>query len=272
LARLERIQKRLNDQFQKEVSLLSEIQTGWSTEYSKGGMTSLTDALRAPSNVMVGKTLLEEDLANLGTLSKSIQAEHDTLIEDAKFLSSEGQRINRIVSQMRSLSHIKREFKIESAHKLLKECCHIMADLFDKDAISLALEAKATSEEILVNKDEFIQLITNMLRNSLHAIRMSESSKGIVILRTQNIDNEVIIDVIDNGIGLKEEEKMKLFANHFSTKDPSEGTGMGLSIARRFARGFNGDVVLLKSEFGSGTTFRISIPQAVTEPMRGYGT
>lgn len=272
LARLERIQKRLSLHHQKEVGLLKEIQSGWVKELEAGGFSKLATSLQAPSQILQGKTLLEEDLSNLEVISNSIQEEHDTLVEDAKFLTSESQRINRIVSQMRSLSHMKRELRMESINKLLSECCKIMADLFDRDGVSLNLEARANTDDAFVNRDEFIQMITNMLRNSLHAIRMSESSMGVVVIRTLNDGDKIMIDIVDNGIGMKEEDKTKLFANNFSTKDPSEGTGMGLSIARRFARGFEGDVILLKSDFGSGTTFRITLPKAISEPMRGYGT
>lgn len=272
LTRLEKVQRRLTDSILSETQLLNQIREAWEKDYTDGGFEKLLSVWKSKSQINPDQTLWDEDLHNIKNTSDSLEKETHHLVEDAKFLVSESQRINRIVGQMRSLSHTKREQREESAHHLLSEASKIMADLFDRDGAKIVEEFQAQNDSVAINRDEFLQVVTNLLRNSLQAIRQTEMRKGIVKVKTREEANKLVIEIEDNGIGIEEKDKAKLFNHNFSTKDPSEGTGLGLSISRRFIRGFDGDLALDKSEFGKGTTFRITLPLAVPVEYRGYGT
>jgi signal transduction histidine kinase len=118
----------------------------------------------------------------------------------------------------------------------------------------------ATGDLAVLNRDELIQITTNLLRNSLQAIE-SRGVAGKIAVRTESHGILMTVDIVDNGIGIPEEKRRFLFEQGFTTKGPQEGTGLGLAICRRYAHAFGGEVELLYSEpEGRGTCFRITIP------------
>ncbi|MFH1478164.1 MAG: ATP-binding protein [Candidatus Omnitrophota bacterium] len=79
-------------------------------------------------------------------------------------------------------------------------------------------------------------------------------------VRMEAKDNFIMIDIKDNGIGLKKENQRKLFAPYFTTKATSgKGTGLGLYVIRDFVEMHKGTITC-DSEYGIGTTFTIKLP------------
>ncbi|MBC85919.1 MAG: hypothetical protein CL677_01980 [Bdellovibrionaceae bacterium] len=119
-----------------------------------------------------------------------------------------------------------------------------------------------------MDSDEFTQALTNLIRNSIQAVhyrkKQSEKNlKGMITLKSFMLNEKIVaIQVQDNGLGITEQDQKKLFEMQFSTKSKEEGTGIGLSIARRFVRGFGGDLILKESTPGAGSVFEIQLPSA----------
>lgn len=263
LTRVERVKKRYDGPLKEEVSLFEEIRQAWATDYQEGGLDKLKENWEQPSTVKEGWNLWQEDLANLEGMSVVFSKELEQMQSDTKFLMKEGHRINSIVNSMRSLSAVKGARKSVQAHDLLHDSVNIMADLFNQDEVLIIEDYKADHCEVKVDKDEFIQAMTNLLRNSLQAINEAkrDSGKGQVMISTFTEGNEkLVIDIEDNGVGISQDNQSKLFKNQFSTKSPETGTGLGLSISRRFIRGFGGDMFLHLSVPGESTVFRIELP------------
>ena len=80
-------------------------------------------------------------------------------------------------------------------------------------------------------------------------------------LNPNSIDG-VLIQFIDNGIGIRKEDIPNLFKKYFRTKDAINfpGTGLGLSIAETLTRAHKGEI-FVESEYGKGTTFSIFLPR-----------
>ena len=112
------------------------------------------------------------------------------------------------------------------------------------------------------------QIVLNLINN---AVKYTE--EGTVTLKVEyekrgEKEIELQIAVIDTGIGIREEDVDKLF-NSFQRVDMSanrkiEGTGLGLAITRQLAEQMNG-FVRVESVYGQGSTFRVSLPQTVTD-------
>jgi len=90
----------------------------------------------------------------------------------------------------------------------------------------------------------------------------------------------VVIDVTDEGEGIREELLPRVFDPFFSTKETGKGTGLGLSVSQRIIESFYGEI-RLQSRWGQGTTVRICLPAAESDPVeamreteekRGHGT
>jgi len=139
-----------------------------------------------------------------------------------------------------------------------------MSDLFEQRGFALQQDFKAEQIMVQVDRDELIQALTNLMRNSLQALE-DQGSRGShsnlqTVLHTSNEGNQIIVDIEDNGIGIPKENQSRLFESSFTTKSPDQGTGLGLGISRRFVRNSGGDIEFVSSEPGTKTIFRIRIP------------
>jgi len=79
-------------------------------------------------------------------------------------------------------------------------------------------------------------------------------------IQTLNKQELIHIKIKDNGLGICEEHKARIFEQFFTTKSTGKGTGMGLAIARQIVTEKHGGTITYSSDFGQGTEFIISIP------------
>ena len=79
-------------------------------------------------------------------------------------------------------------------------------------------------------------------------------------MQTQIVANQLSIHIIDNGMGMTEEVRSRLFDSFFTTKPVGKGTGMGLSISYEIITEKHGGTLACNSSVGEGTEFIITIP------------
>lgn len=105
------------------------------------------------------------------------------------------------------------------------------------------------------------QVILNLLTNSIYAINKKFEGKpgGLISISTSRDLKYAYISIEDNGVGMSEQTKQKLFEPFYTTKPVGEGTGLGMSIAYNTIRKHNGEISLT-TELGKGTTFVIKLP------------
>ncbi|MEI6122342.1 MAG: HAMP domain-containing sensor histidine kinase [Bacteroidota bacterium] len=110
--------------------------------------------------------------------------------------------------------------------------------------------------KIFADKNQIIRVMNNLLNNSFQAINLNKD--GVIEIDINSTETKVIVCVKDNGEGISEEMKEKIFIPNFSTK--SEGMGLGLAIVSSIIENCNGRI-WFKSEKGVGTTFFIELPR-----------
>lgn len=110
------------------------------------------------------------------------------------------------------------------------------------------------------DKSQLIRVITNLIKNSVQALKENVHKK-IEVTLTENLENISII-VADNGKGIAEEDKQKVFEPKFTTK--SSGMGLGLAIVKNIVEIYNGTITFT-SEVNVGTVFKIKIPKKSKE-------
>ena len=109
---------------------------------------------------------------------------------------------------------------------------------------------------VYADKDQIQQVFTNILRNALQALE--ERTDGDVIVLLKQEEDKVVISFSDNGGGIPEEVRSRIFTPNFTTK--SYGTGLGLAIARNIVEGCDGSIRFETSE--KGTTFFVTLNSA----------
>ncbi|MBP0016570.1 MAG: response regulator [Cyanobacteria bacterium SBLK] len=113
------------------------------------------------------------------------------------------------------------------------------------------------------------QVFLNLLANAIDAIDEStqkrhiteiEKNPGCIAIATEFNGERAIIRIRDNGMGMSEEVKHKIFHQGFTTKEVGKGTGLGMAIVRSIVEDKHGGTIACTSEIGVGTEFAITLP------------
>jgi signal transduction histidine kinase len=99
----------------------------------------------------------------------------------------------------------------------------------------------------------------NLLANARQAMETSEKGQTLTV-RTRQRGGMVEIHVIDDGPGIPDDVKAKIFDWFFTTKPPGEGTGLGLAVSREILQAHGGNL-RLEDTPGGGATFVLEIPR-----------
>ena len=128
-------------------------------------------------------------------------------------------------------------------------------DIFNEDYIVF----QAESEEIIAKFDrsQLIRVVTNLVKNSIQAIPENQTPKIEIKVGTE-VSN-VFITVADNGVGVSEENKNKVFEPKFTTK--TSGMGLGLAMVKNIVETYKG-TISFDTEKDKGTTFKVTFPKA----------
>src|SRR6185295_17646315 len=139
--------------------------------------------------------------------------------------------------------------------------------LFDQKSLTLIKEIDETLPEVIGDKDKLIQVIINLISNSVKF-----TNKGSVTCRAYFEKDEIIVSISDTGIGIAPEdfgavfEQFKQVGGDTLTDKP-KGTGLGLPICKEIVE-HHGGRIWLESEVGKGSTFSFALPVAKATSSR----
>ncbi len=124
------------------------------------------------------------------------------------------------------------------------------------DTSGLAIERTyAGDTSVLALPDQLRQAFTNLLMNAIQAMK----GRGTLRLSTSLADTSIVTTIVDSGPGISKQHLSKIFDPFFTTKGQGEGSGLGLTVARRIIKKFGGDI-RIESQEGSGTSCIVTLP------------
>jgi two-component system nitrogen regulation sensor histidine kinase NtrY len=189
-------------------------------------------------------------------------------IEDLKKAVRSGS--NTIIEQVNVLKHLLEEFsnftrlpsaklELQNIVPLVKESTDLFKNIPD---VIIEVRAQDNLPKLYLDKNLFIGMMNNLLKNAVEAVKekyKDNTKKGVVLvsITTQKRMGKmfVILKVEDNGPGIPDELKEKIFEPYFSTKE-GYGSGLGLSLVERAVMEHNARILVLDSSLG-GAEFRI---------------
>src|SRR5215475_13796028 len=126
--------------------------------------------------------------------------------------------------------------------------------------VEINLQKDASLPEVEHDSDQIHQVLLNLLLNAQQAI----DNKGKVMVTLSRRDSTAVVEVTDNGRGIPAENLPNIFRPFYTTK--GDGTGLGLSLARRIVEDHHGRINVT-STVGKGTTFAVVLPLQATTPQ-----
>jgi len=177
--------------------------------------------------------------------------------------------VGRIRSMVMDILYYAKErepqYKKLSAVDVFNEASGVMEKKMEDLGIDFRRKAADEAGELDADHNAVRALLVNILENSLEACRMDSSNDNPRIdFALKGLDDKVVFEISDNGIGMDTETREKLFTLFFSSKG-TEGTGLGMFVANQIAKQ-HGGYIQVDSETGEGSRFSIVLPRNRASP------
>lgn len=212
-------------------------------------------------------------LASISSLVQVIQRTNKDEFTNQKLELIKNQ-IHRISKIIRDLVNFSRqstyELQTTEINKVLKSTIEIARVSKKAKGISFIEEYDESIPVLYLVPDQLQQVFINILINAIDALCLDQdrmiyfNPNPKIISKTYKDKEKVYISISDNGIGISESAKIKIFDPFYTTKKVGEGTGLGLWVSYNIIKSFKGEIQVSSVE-GEGSTFTIVLPINVDE-------
>jgi two-component system nitrogen regulation sensor histidine kinase NtrY len=200
-------------------------------------------------------TPIQMAIETLQRAHKKSAPQFDALFgESAQTILDEVGRLKRIVHEFSSFARMPAP---TLAPVDVSEIVDAALALYKGGETALALELPRDLPRALADKEQLTQVVINLVENARDAV----AGKGHIRVATRVVDSRVELEVADDGPGLSEEARAKLFTPYFTTKP--RGTGLGLAIVHRIVSDHGGEIRVGAAPDG-GAVFTVALPRATS--------
>lgn len=239
----------------------TQIELGRQQEFHKEKMAAIGSLAAAvaheinnPLSAIVGiaQAMVEEEQEH-----KSIK---EGLVCKPQLVMEQAQRVMQITRQIGEFSVPQsQEPELIDINGLVRSTCNFVG--FDQRFRRLELTQKLDRSlpAVYAVADHVVQVLMNLLINAADALDNCIDRKPTIAVSTELQNGMVTIAVSDNGCGISPENLGKVFTEHFTTKAPGRGSGLGLALCRSLICSAGGDIAI-ESNVGEGTKVTINLP------------
>ena len=165
-----------------------------------------------------------------------------------------------IIQYLRTFTRKSTEsFESVDVHTAIEEALKMLSRQFASRGIQVSREFSQKTEKIYANPLQLEQVFINLSTNARDAIESSGRGSGQIWISTRQDGRFVEVIFRDDGGGMNEKTKSKIFNPFFTTKEVGQGMGLGLSLSYGILNKIHASIVV-ESELGKGTKFIIRIP------------
>lgn len=190
----------------------------------------------------------------------------DFILEDINDIFAETssglERISDIVKSLRIYARSDKDD--EKSYVYLHDLIHQAILITNNEVKYVAKIDLKVPKDIIIycNRNQLSQVFINLIVNAAQAIKSQKRvSLGNILIKARLENQQIKIEITDDGPGIAEENLTKIFEPFFTTKEVGQGTGLGLSIAYDIIVNKHGGSISASSEPGKGATFFITLPE-----------
>ena len=218
--------------------------------------SGLAHEIRNPLNAMnMNLQMLEEELQLAGD---QVEPEHAEMLASTK---SEIKRLEQLVNNFLTYARPDRpDFEPTNLNSLVGEVIRLLEVDFQQHGVELKEDLDPDLPELEIDVSQFKQALINLMVNARQVLR----DGGTVRVRSRTAaGGELLLEIIDDGPGIAEEVRERIFEVFYSNR--GGGTGLGLPIAKQIVERHGGSIEV-ESVIDVGTTFRIRLDLRHSQP------
>ena len=243
-------------------------------------LSTVSHELRTPLTSVLGfakiiKKRLEDRIFPLVPKDdKKIVSTIQQVEDNLKVVVSEGERLTKLIDDVLDLAKIeagKLEWHMESVTmaEIIDRATAATSSLFDQKGLRLEKQIATDLPPVTGDQDRLIQVVINLISN---AVKFTDA--GTITCRATRRGGEIVVSVIDTGMGIAPSDQPKVFERFKQVgdtlTDKPKGTGLGLPICREIVE-HHGGRIWVDSEIGRGSTFSFSLPATAEQLSLGVG-
>lgn len=232
-------------------------------------LSSVSHELRTPLTSVLGfakiiqKSLNDKIFPNVQTDDRKTQRAMKSVAENIDIIVAEGKRLTTLINDVLDLAKIesgKMDWNMQplNIQEVIERSIAATSTLFEQKSIPLLRDYSDNLPEVMGDRDKLIQVVINLLSN---AVKFTPD--GSVTCKAEVLEHNIVVSVIDEGIGIASEDQSKVFEKFKQVgdtlTDKPQGTGLGLPICKEIVTHHQGEL-WLRSSPGVGSTFSFSIP------------
>jgi PAS domain S-box-containing protein len=194
----------------------------------------------------------------LANLSTELIDEQQRCLEALEALTKHVQHVADIIQLQQSYSNTKGLIEPTSIAELIEDAIQINAEALSRNNVEVQQDITELPA-ILLDRHKVLQILTNLISNGIYALSKSDKDEKKLTINVKKLDEDNIqIEVSDNGIGIAEENMTRIFEHGFTTK--KKGHGFGLHSTALSVNELNGSIKAHSDGVGQGAVFTIKLP------------
>jgi PAS domain S-box-containing protein len=258
------------EEFLGSVILIRDITVEKEVDQMKTDFIStVSHELRTPLTSVLGftkiikKKLEDVVFPQIQTENKKINRTVRQVKDNVNIIVSEGERLTALINDVLDIAKMeagKVDWNMQPllVQELIEQAIAATSSLFDNKDVKFIKDVETDLPEISGDKDRLIQVLINLISN---AVKFTQ--KGSITCRATKRHSEIIISVIDTGMGITPADQPQVFEKFKQVgdtlTDKPKGTGLGLPICKQIVE-HHGGRIWVESELKKGSTFSFTLP------------
>jgi signal transduction histidine kinase len=239
------------------------------TEAKSAFLSSVSHELRTPLTSVLGfskmiqKRLEERIFPLVEAKDRKTERAMTQVAQNVGIIISEGERLTSLINDVLDLAKIEAgrvdwNMRPLVISEVVERAIATTSTLYEDKELPLVRDLQADLPQVVGDQDRLIEVVINLLSN---AVKFTD--EGSVTCRARQADGEIIVSVIDTGVGIAEADQPRLFKQFTQVGDTltgkPKGTGLGLAISKEIVE-HHGGRIWVESELGKGSAFSFTLP------------